>query len=157
MPNTLKVTGNTRLTWSLSDGENSRSDQRKIGRSISNGTGPEKANFAYSTTISLATGSSTTTLSGFSLPTEAYGFQGSAFCQKVKEVLVEVVSGPTGGYVIFQAPHIPGTKVGTGGQLHVVDYQLGVTGTGDYSFTASPTGPYSVAFSLIGEGYYENI
>ena len=157
MPNTLTVTGNTRLTWSLTDGENSRSDERKSGRSISSGTGPGKANFAYYETVALATGSATTTVSGSSLSVSAYGFPGNAVCTKVKEVLVEVVSGPTGGHVIFEAPHIPGTTVRTGGQLHLVDYQVGATGTGNYSFTAGPTGPYSVAFTLIGEGFYEAI
>lgn len=157
MPNTLTVTGNTRLTWSLTDGENSRADERKSGRSISNGTGPGKANFAHYETVSIATPSSTTTLSGNSLGVFAYGFQGNGVCEKVKEVLVEVVSGPTGGHVIFQAPHVPGTTVRTGGQLHIVDYQQGATGVGNYSFTAGPTGPYSVAFTLIGEGFYEVI
>jgi hypothetical protein len=153
MPNVLTVTGNTRLTWSLSDGTASTGGEAKSGRSIVNGTGPYQANVAWGITGTI-NASGVIAYSGSGLPFSPFGSGGQVTVTRWKELLFSVVTGPTGGHVTFSAPGITGVRVGTWGQVHFVDYALGTTGSTNYGWERGTTGTYEVSFNLIGNGSY---
>ena len=156
MPNELTVAGSTRLAWSLSSsdsiGSSSSAAEHRTSRSITDGTGPGQANVANTQRI-------TCTGSGASLAINApnisvIGVAGQMSVTTLKELLVSVVSGPTGGYFNLQAPGgITGARVGVGGQLHWADYQVGATGN-TVALSGGPTGTYTVDLTLVGNGSY---
>lgn len=155
MPTSLTVAGTTRLAWSLSDSQSaadySASGEDRTSRSISNGTGVGESNVAASKSI-------TGTQAGFSL--SITGITGSvlgavqtANVSTVRELLVQVSTGPTGGFLTVTHPGISGVRVGVGGQLHLADYGSGITG-GTLAFATSITGTYSVDVTAVGVGTY---
>ena len=156
MANSLTVAGSSRLSWSLSNadviGSAAAAAEHRTSRAITNGTGPGYANAANTQRI-------TCTGSGVSLAINALnisvlGVAGQVAFTTLKELLVSVASGPTGGYLNLQAPGgITGARVGVGGQLHWADYQVGATGT-TVALSGGPTGTYVVDLTLVGEGTY---
>ena len=155
MATSLTVAGTTRLAWSLSDSQSaadySASGEDRTSRSVSNGTGVGQANVAASKSI-------TGTQAGFSL--SITGITGSvlgavqtANVSTVRELLVQVSTGPTGGFLTVTHPGISGVRVGVGGQLHVADYGSGITG-GTLSFSSSVSGTYAVDVTAVGVGSY---
>jgi hypothetical protein len=155
MPTSLTVAGTTRLAWSLSDSQStadySASGEDRSSRSVSDGTGVGQANVAASTTI-------TGTQAGFSLAITGItgsilGATQTARVNTVRELLVLVSTGPTGGFVTVTHPGISGVRVGVGGQFHLADYGSGITG-GSLAFAASVTGTYSVDVTAVGVGTY---
>ena len=70
----------------------------------------------------------------------------------VRELLVQVVTGPTGGYLNLASPGgVTGVRVNVGGQFHMSDYLVGATGT-TVALSGGPTGTYTVDLSLVGLG-----
>jgi hypothetical protein len=158
MPNVLVVTGNTRLTWSLSDqqaiGPVGRSAEQKSGRSITHGTGPNQANVAYTNTFSIA-GMDDIELDLGLMDVSAFGFGGLLSISKVKELLIEVTTGPTGGYVTVRLPAgITGIRVNAGGQFHWIDYLSGLEYVDNLKVENGITGTYGIELSLVGNGYF---
>lgn len=162
MANTLSVAGNTRLSWSLSDADSqpsvSMSAQKLSTRSISNGTGVNQANVAFSTSLTI-TGTNSTTLNINAAPVSSFGYAGKAVFTNIREMLVSVPTGPTGGWVLFSCPTgvtgVSGVAVRVGGQFHLLDYTSGIsTATGAWTFQNGPTGTYGVDFTAIGIGSY---
>lgn len=156
MANTLSVSGSTRVSWSLSDGSgSSKSDAQASSRSISSGTGPNQANVAWSETFA-TTGVGSVTWGTLSLPVSAFGPTGTARVTTLKEVLVAVSTGPTGGYVQFGAPTgITGVRINVGGQFHFADYLSGIsTATGSFSVANGITGTYAGQITVVGNGTY---
>jgi len=155
MPTSLTIAGSTRLAWSLADSQSaasySASGEERSSRSISNGTDVGQANVAASTTI-------TGTQAGFSLAITGItgsilGATQTARVNTVRELLVQVNTGPTGGFVTMTHPGISGVRIGNGGQFHLADYGSGITG-GTLAFAASVTGTYSVDVTAVGVGTY---
>jgi hypothetical protein len=155
MPTSLTVAGTTRLAWSLSDSQSaadySASGEDRSSRSVSNGTGVGQANVAASTTI-------TGTQAGFSLAItgitgSVLGAVQTARVNTVRELLVLVNTGPTGGFVTLTHPGISGVRVGVGGQFHLADYGSGITG-GSLAFASTVAGTYSVDVTAVGVGTY---
>lgn len=155
MPTTLAVSGNTRLAWSLSDPQSavsfSGSGESRASRSITNGTGVGQANVAASVSV-------TGTQAGFSLSLtgvtgSVLGATQTAVISTVRELLVSVTTGPTGGFLTLTHPGISGVRVGVGGQFHLADYGSGITG-GTLSFAATVTGTYGVDLTAVGLGSY---
>lgn len=155
MATSLAVSGNTRLAWSLSDPQSavsfSGSGESKASRTIADGTGVGQANVAASKSL-------TGTQAGFSLSLtgvtgSVLGATQTAVISTVRELLVSVPTGPTGGFVTLTHPGISGVRVGVGGQFHLVDYGSGITG-GTLSFAASVTGTYGVDLTAVGLGSY---
>jgi hypothetical protein len=155
MPTSLTVAGTTRLAWSLSDSQSaadySASGEDRSSRSVSNGTGVGQANVAASTTI-------TGTQAGFSLAItgitgSVLGAVQTARVNTVRELLVLVSTGPTGGFVTVTHPGISGVRVGVGGQFHLADYGSGITG-GSLAFASTVAGTYSVDVTAVGVGTY---
>ena len=155
MPTSLTVAGTTRLAWSLSDSQSaadySASGEDRSSRSVSNGTGVGQANVAASTTI-------TGTQAGFSLAItgitgSVLGAVQTARVNTVRELLVLVNTGPTGGFVTLTHPGISGVRLGVGGQFHLADYGSGITG-GSLAFASTVAGTYSVDVTAVGVGTY---
>lgn len=155
MPTSLSVAGTTRLAWSLSDPQSvasySASGEERSSRSISDGTGVGQANVAASKTI-------TGTQAGFSLSLtgvtgSVLGATQTANVTTVRELLVQVNTGPTGGYLTLTHPGISGVRLGIGGQFHLADYQSGITG-GTLSFATPITGTYNVDVTAVGVGSF---
>ena len=155
MPTALTVAGTTRLAWSLSDPQSvasySASGEERSSRSVSNGTGVGEANVAASKTI-------TGTQAGFSLSLtgitgSVLGATQTANVSTVRELLVQVNTGPTGGFVTMTHPGISGVRIGNGGQFHLADYGSGITG-GTLSFSSTVSGTYSVDVTAVGVGSY---
>jgi len=155
MATSLTVAGTTRLAWSLSDSQSatdySAASEDRTSRAISNGTGVGQANVAASAAI-------TGTQAGFSLAIT--GITGSALgavqttrVNTVRELFVQVSTGPTGGFLTVTHPGISGVRVGVGGQLHFADYAGGITG-GTLAFATSVTGTYGVDVTAVGVGTY---
>ncbi len=156
MANTLSVAGATRVAWSLADdGGSSKSDTQSSSRSITTGTGPNQANVAWSETFA-TTGIGSVTWGTLSLPVSAFGPTGSAQVTTLKEVLVTVSTGPTGGYVQFGAPTgMTGVRINVGGQFHFADYLSGIsTATGSFSVANGITGTYAGQITVVGNGTY---
>lgn len=162
MATALAVSGNTRLAWSLSDPQSptsyTASAQQQSSRTISNGTGANQANVAFSTSLTI-TGTNSAAISLNSASVSSFGYSGKAVFTNIREMLVSVTTGPTGGYVLFSAPAaatgVSGVSVRVGGQLHLLDYATGVaTATGAWTFQNGPTGTYGVDFTAIGLGSF---
>jgi hypothetical protein len=159
MANVLVVTGNTRVTWSLSDPQTdspvSRSAEQKSSRSITNGTGPNQANVAHTQTYR-TTGLNSVSLDPSIVSVTAFGIEGYAAFSTVKELLLQVVTGPADGFVTLRAPPtITGIRVNAGGQCHWIDYLSGITPSGA-SISVQPgiTGTYEIELSIIGNGSF---
>lgn len=163
MANTFESVGQTQLTWSLSDDDGvSRERELRLDRSLVNGTAAGQANVAYTTTLSVTGAGSS--LNGASLWSPVLGVDATTFFSDVKELIVSVTSGPTGGWVRFGAPTgaagatgVQGIAIRVGGQLHLVDHVNGFTvGSGGsstaFDFIPGTTGTYTVEFQAIGIG-----
>jgi hypothetical protein len=164
MANTLSVSGNTRLAWTLSEsqgvGSVSRSVEQRSSRSIANGTGPNQANVAITDTVSV-TGTNTRNLDVAAYATNAFGFPGQAFFSTVREVLVSVTTGPTGGNLTVGLPTgVTGVRLNVGGQFHWIDYLGGIPSSAspaNVSLKSNVTGVYSVDVTVIGTGDFGSI
>jgi len=162
VPTSLTVSGNTRLAWSLSDTQTtakfSGSAERLTNRSITNGTGVNQATVAFSRSLTI-TGTNNATIALDNATVTSFDYSGKIAFTNIREQLVSVSTGPTGGWVLFSAPAaatgISGIAVRVGGQLHLVDYATGVsTATGSWTFQNGPTGTYGVDFTVVGLGTY---
>lgn len=160
MANSLSVAGNTSVSWSLSDDAgNSKSDSQRSTRSITTGTGPNQANVAWSETWT-TTGSGSASWPAAALPVSSFGVSSAAAGVSVmKELLVSVTTGPSGGYVTFGAPTgVTGVRINVGGQFHLADYLTGITlSTGDFAIANGVTGTYSGDITVVGNGVFESL
>lgn len=164
MANTLSAISRTRLAWNLSEPQNvgsvSKSVETVIAQTISHGTGPNQATVALTNTFSV-TGTSTTQIDLGYYYERSFGYDGLLTFSTLKEAVINVSTGPTGGYLTVGLPTgVTGVRLNVGGQLHVADYLTG------YGIGASPayislksnvTGTYSVDVTAIGVGTYANI
>lgn len=159
MANDLTVAGSTKVSWALSSpgtlGSQSSGAELRTSRSISYGTGPNQATVAHSQRIT-CTGSGVS-LSIGNIDISPFGIAGYAVFSSVRELLVSVASGPTGGYLSLAAPGgITGVRVGVGGQLHWADYATGAVGS-TVALSGGPTGTYTVDLTLVGIGGYAGL
>lgn len=155
MPTTLSVAGTTRLAWSLSDDQStitfSGAGEARSSRTISNGTGPGQATIAASKSLTGTQAGFSVSLTG--ITSSVLGGTQTANVSTVRELLVSVSTGPTGGFLTVTHPGISGVRVGVGGQLHVCDYTAGITG-GTLAFSSSVSGTYGVDVTAVGLGSY---
>jgi hypothetical protein len=164
MANTLSVSGATRLSWALSETQNvgsiGKSADQRSSRSISNGTGPNQANVAITDTVSV-TGTSTTSIDLAYYYDKSFGYDGLLTFTTIKEVLVNVATGPTGGNLTVGLPTgVTGVRMNVGSQMHLADYTAGLAVGASPSWIklkSNVTGTYSVDVTVIGVGSYENI
>lgn len=164
MANTFSATGRTRLAWTLSETQNvgtlSKSVDRQSSRSISNGTGPNQATVAITDTVSV-TGTNTTSIDLGLYTDRSFGFDGLLVFSSLREAIVSVTTGPTGGHLTVGLPTgVTGVRLNVGAQMHIADYLTGL-GVGNspasISLKSNVTGTYSVDLTAIGIGSYTNI
>lgn len=162
MATSLSVSGNTRLAWSLTDSQTkvsfAGSSESLANRSITNGTGVNQATVAFSRSLTI-TGTNSSSINVNAATVSSFDYTGKAVFTNIREMLVSVPTGPTGGWVLFSAPAaatgVSGVAVRVGGQMHIVDYATGVsTATGAWTFQNGPTGTYGVDFTVVGLGSY---
>jgi len=164
MANELSVIGQTALSWSLSDKQDptsyAASAQKRSTRSIANGTGVGQANAAWSTTMTI-TGTNEGEVDLNTLGLAPFGTYGYITLASLREMLVNVTTGPTGGYVVVYVTGVSPTApanfpVGVGGQLHYADYNagLGVSALDYLRVRSAVTGTYSVDVTLVGVGTF---
>ena len=164
MANTLSVSGNTRLAWTLSEtqavGSVSKSVEQRSSRSITNGTGPSQANVAITDTVSV-TGTSTTQVDLAAYVDNSFGYDGNLVFTVLKEVVVNVTTGPTGGNLTVGIPTgATGVRMNVGSQMHITDYTAGYPVGASFSgitLKSNVTGTYSVSLTAVGVGTFGNI
>jgi hypothetical protein len=164
MANTLSVSGNTRLAWVLSENQNvgsvSKSVEQRSSRSITNGTGPNQANVAFTDTVSV-TGTSTTQIDLAEYIDNSFGYDGNLVFTVLKEVVVNVTTGPTGGNLTVGIPTgVTGVRMNVGSQMHIANYIAGYPVGASFSgitLKSNVTGTYSVSLTAVGVGTFGNI
>jgi hypothetical protein len=164
MANTLSVSTAARASWVLSDSQNvgsvSKSADQNFSQSVSSGTGPNQANVAITDTVSV-TGTSTTSIDLGQYVDRSFGYDGYLTFTTLKEVLVNVTTGPTGGYLTVGIPTgITGVRMNVGSQMHLADYTSGLAVGDSFSgitLKSNVTGTYSVDVTVIGIGVYTNL
>lgn len=164
MANTFSATGRTRLAWTLSEtqdvGSVSKAVDRQSSRTITNGTGPNQANVAITDTVSV-TGTSTTEIDLAEYQDQSFGYAGFLIFTTLKEAIVHVTTGPTGGYLTVGLPTgVTGVRLNVGGQMHIADYLAGLAVGGSFSgiqLKSNVTGTYSVDVTAIGVGSFTNL
>lgn len=158
---TFSSTGTTRITWSLSEslspGSAAMSAEQKSTRSISYGTGPNQATIGHTARLT-ATGTATTSLDLFGISVPQFGSELTLAFTSIREMLIQVTSGPTGGYLTCGLPTggVSGVRVQAGGAMHWIGYQNGISISDSTNLTMTPgvTGTYGIDVTLIGVGGY---
>jgi hypothetical protein len=86
----------------------------------------------------------------------AFGMQGYAVFENVKEVFVSVTTGPTGGYMVLSMPTgVANVRINAGGQFHYCDYLTGIPISGGNILVSNGvSGTYSGEITVIGNGYF---
>lgn len=165
MATSLSVNGETFVSWSLSDADGqmgyAASSNTRAARTVSNGTGTGQSNVAWSGQLAW----SGTGVAGWNIhhgltvtPFNASGYPNFV---TLRELLLQVVTGPTGSYVSVRLSDVTPTApanfpLSVGGQLHFCDYSAGMTvGTaGSLEVKSSTGGNYAIDVTAIGVGDY---
>lgn len=164
MATTLTLTGNSRLSYSLSDspviGSLAEAAELKTTRSVSNGTGSGQANVAWRDRVTIASNQAWSA-DLLNLGTTAFGFVGKVSITTLKELMVVVNTTTASRYVLVGVIG-PGdttawaAKVNRGGDYRVADYLDGWAVTNNVNNTlyiANPSaGSVSIDVCFIGVG-----
>ena len=165
---TLSVSGNTRLSYSLSDapviGSASESAELRTSQSVSNGTGPGQANVAWRDRVTV-TGGAAYSFDLLTLGATVFGFDGVVAINTLKDVLIINNTTATGAQLLVGVIGPSDTtgyaaKINRGGSYRVTDYSDGwpvTTGVNNTFYVANPTtGPVEFDVLLIGVGSTSN-
>lgn len=163
MATTLSVSGNSRLTWSLSDdpviGSLGESAELRLTRAVENGTGSGQANVAWRNRVTIAAGQ----VYGIQLDNlgaSAFGFAGKIAITTLKEFLLIVNTDTASRYVLVGVIGPNDTtafsaRVNRGGDYRVADYLDGwaVTNTNKFIYIANPSGgSVEIDVAVVGVG-----
>lgn len=168
MATSLSASGNSRLTYSLSDspliGSVGESVEIRTSRSVANGTGSGQANAAWRNRVTIAAG----TVYGLDLRTlgaTVFGFGGQVALSTLKEIMVVVNTTTSTAYVLFGVIGPSDTtaytaRINAGGDYRAADYQVGwpiTAGVNDTIYIANPS-PVSVELDIgvVGVGTYSD-
>lgn len=165
---TLSLTGNSRLTWLLTDapsvGSAGRSAEIKTTRSVANGTGAGEANAAWVNRVTIASGQ-VYSLELRNLGETVFGFAGKVVLTTLKEVICVVNTTTASRYVLFGVIGPNDTsayvaRINRGGDYRVADYQDGWAVTqnvNDVIYIANPSaGSVEIDIGVVGVGTYVN-
>lgn len=165
---TLALTGNSRLSWSLTDaptiGSAGRSAEIKTSRSVENGTGVGQANAAWVNRVTIASGQ-VYSLELRNLGDTTFGFAGKVVLTTLKEIICVVNTTTANRYVLFGVIGPNDTsayvaRINRGGDYRVADYQDGWTVTqnvNDVIYIANPSaGSVEIDIGVVGVGTYVN-
>jgi hypothetical protein len=160
---TLAVSGNSRLTWSLTDdptiGSLSESAELRLTRSVEQGTGSGQANVAWRNRVTIAAGQAYS-LELDNLGASAFGFAGKIAITTLKEFMV-IVNTETASRWVLVGVIGPGdttafsARVNRGGDYRVADYLDGwaVTNANKVLYIANPSaGAVEIDVAVVGVG-----
>jgi len=134
---TLSITGNTRLTFALSDvqlvGSVTNDVVVRATQTVENGTGAGQANAAWASKVTLAAGSAYS-LDLTSMPASAFGYVGRVSLTNLRDVVVVNNTTTAGRYLLYgviSPQDVTGyaARIGRGGSYRWTDYQDGITVT----------------------------
>ena len=162
MPNTLSLSANSRLTWSVTDGTASESQELRTSRAITNGTGENQANVAWRNQVTIPAGQAYS-FDLNNLGDTALGFSGRVTITNLREMFAVNLTTTAGAYVLWGVIG-PGdttayaARIGRGGEFRVADYLDGQAvnvGVDNVLYVANPS---AVAVMLdvgfVGVGTY---
>lgn len=165
MPNTLDVTTNSRMTWTLTGdpaiGTLSENAELRTGRTIANGIGQGQANVAWRNRVTIASGQ-TYSLELDNLGGNAFGFNGKIVLSALKDFILINRAIQPGLYVLVGAIGPSDTtgysaKVNSGGDYRVSDYIDGwaVTSGNNVVYIANPGAqPVQIDIGIVGVGTF---
>lgn len=166
MPTELTVSGNSRVSYSLTEdpviGAVSESAELRTSRNIGNGTGENQANVAWRNRVTIAAGQ-VYSLDLRNLGATVFGFAGRVTMTKLKEVMVVNNTTTAGRYALWGviAPNDTTAYVaylGRGSEYRTSDYLDGRTVTANVNnviYVANPSpGPVELDMLLVGVGTF---
>jgi hypothetical protein len=164
MATTLTVTGNSRCTYSFSDGPAigslAESVEIRTTRSVENGTGAGQANVAWRNRVTISAGQSYS-MDLLDLGATAFGFAGKVVVNTLKEFFVVVNTTTASRYVLVGVIGPSDTtgysaRVNRGGDYRVADYQDGwavTNGVNNVLYIANPSaGSVEIDVLVVGVG-----
>jgi hypothetical protein len=165
---TLSLTGNSRLTWSLSDspviGTVGKSAEIKTSRTVANGTGAGEANVAWVNRVTIASGQ-VYSLELRNLGDTVFGFAGKITMTTLKELFCVVNTTTANRYVLFGVIGPSDTtaytaRINRGGDYRVADYTDGwpvTQNVNDVIYIANPSaGAVEIDLGVVGVGTFSN-
>ena len=168
MATELTVTGNSRLSYSLSElpviGSVSEAAELRTGRNVANGTGENQANVAWRNRVTIAAGQ-VYSFDLRDLGATIFGFAGRVTMTKVKEVMVVNNTTTAGRYCLWGviAPNDTTAYVAylnRGGDYRWADYLDGRTvtaGVNNMIYVANPSpGTVEIDLLLVGVGTFSD-
>lgn len=162
---TLTLTGNNRLTFSLSEAQSVGSltgdVEVRVTQSIANGTGAGQANVAWATKVTLPAGQAYS-LDLTNLAASAFGYVGKITVATLKDVLVVNNETTAGRYLLYGVISPQDTtgyaaRINRGGSYRWSDYQDGIAVTSGNKtlYIANPSaGPVTFDIALAGVGTF---
>jgi hypothetical protein len=160
---TLSLTGNSRISWSLTDdptiGSLSESAELRTARTVENGTGSGQANVAWRNRVTIAAGQAYS-IELDNLGATAFGFAGKVVVTTLKEFMVVVNTETASRHVLVGviAPNDTtafSARVNRGGDYRVADYLDGwaVTNNNKIIYIANPSGgSVEIDVAVVGVG-----
>lgn len=168
MATTLTVTGNSRITYTLSEvpviGSVSESAELRTSRNVENGTGTNQANVAWRNRVTIPSGQAYS-LDLANLGATVFGFAGRVTMTKLKEVMVVNNTETAGRYALWGVIGPSDTSayvafLGRGGEYRTADYMDGRTVTANVNsviYVANPSpGPVELDILLVGVGTFSD-
>jgi hypothetical protein len=168
MATTLTVTGNSRVSYSLTEspviGSVSESAELRTTRAIENGTGENQANVAWRNRVTIPAGQAYS-LDLTNLGATVFGFAGRVTMTKLKEVMVVNNTATAGRYALWGVISPSDTTsyvayLGRGGEYRTADYADGRTitaGVNNIVYVANPSpGAVELDMLLVGVGTYSD-
>jgi len=168
MPTVLTVSGNSRVSYSLTEspviGSVSESAELRTARSIENGTGENQANVAWRNRVTIAAGQ-VYSFDLTNLGATVFGFAGRVTMTKLKELMVVNNTTTAGRYALWGVIGPSDTTsyvayLGRGGEYRNSDYADGRTITANVNnviYVANPSpGPVELDILLVGVGTYSD-
>lgn len=164
---TLTLTGNTRLTFSLSEsqlvGSVTGDVEVRVTQSVSNGTAAGQANVAWATKVTLPAGQ-VYSLDLTNLSASAFGYVGKIAVSTLRDVMIvnnETAAGRHLLYGVISPQDTTGyaARINRGGSYRWTDYQDGITVNADNKtlYIANPSaGQVVFDIALAGVGTFSD-
>lgn len=168
MPTELTVTGNSRVSYSLTEdpviGAVTEAAELRTSRNVSNGTGENQANVAWRNRVTIAA-NQVYSFDLTNLGATVFGFAGRVTLTKVKEVMVVNNTTTAGRYALWGVIGPSDTTsyvawLGRGGDYRWADYLDGRVVTANVNsviYVANPSpGAVELDILLVGVGTYSD-
>lgn len=168
MATTLTVTGNSRVSYSLTEapviGSVAESAELRTSRTVENGTGENQANAAWRNRVTIPAGQ-VYSLDLKNLGATVFGFAGSVSFTKLKEVMVVNNTTTAGRYALWGVVGPTDTSayiayLGRGGEYRQADYADGrpvTANVNDMIHVANPSsGSVEIDMLFVGVGTYSD-